>query len=408
MRRSRIVGTSATFSVLLLLAIGVPRTPPAVAGDLKNAVKDLYGGNGITLEPTPPPFPSHDPHFTTSSLAGLDTLGRSIAASINTLGFNSAVTGFTLDVERGVPVRTTEGLGPLLAERALTLGAGKLNIGFSYTRIDFKTFRGTRLDKLSLTLSHQDVNNDNELGSPEFELDQVRVDLDLDIRQEIFALYGTYGITRVWDIGVIVPIVHVTFRAKAEATIIRNSAVSALAHNFGPRSDSPTSRAGGEDTGIGDVIVRSKYNFLRNQGEWPDLAVVGQVTLPTGDADNLLGTGETEFLGMLVASKTLGIFDPHVNVGYELSTAGSQENNVRYVAGVDARLHPRFSMSADVLGRWKPDGDGTADHVADVAVGGRWNVFRALNLNAYVQVPLNREVGLRPTVIWSIGADYTF
>lgn len=408
MRRLRIVDTSAAFSLLLLLATGVLSTPPAVAGDLKNAVKDLYGGDGITLEPTPPPFPSHDPHFTTSSLAGLDTLGRSITASINTLGFNSAVTGFTFDVERGVPVRTTEGLGPLLAERALTLGAGKLNVGFSYTRIDFKTFRGKSLDNLSLTLSHQDVNNDNELGNPEFERDRIRVDLDLDVSQEIFALYGTYGITRAWDIGIIVPIVHVTFRAKAEATIIRNSAVSAQVHNFGPRSDSPTSRAGGDATGIGDVIVRSKYNFLRNQGEWPDLAVVGQVTLPTGDADNLLGTGETEFLGMFVASKTLGIFDPHVNLGYELSTVGSRENNVRYVAGVDARLHPRFSASVDVLGRWKPDGDGTADHVADVAVGGRWNVFRALNLNAYVQVPLNPDVGLRPDVIWSIGADYTF
>jgi len=400
--------SAGVVAFIVLLALG--GAAPAAAGDLKNAVRDLFGGDGITLQPTPPPFPSHAPHFTAASLSGLDALGAPITASINTFAFNSTVTAFTFDIERGVPVRTTDSLGPLLAERALTLGAGKLNIGFSYTRVEFTRFQGRDLDNLSLIFAHEDSNNDGRLGGGvfDFERDQIRVDLDLDIEQDIFALFGTYGITRHWDVGVIVPIVHLTFRADARATIIRNSAVSTGVHNFGPGGDSPTSRTGGEETGIGDVILRSKYNFLRSRPVWPDLAVVGQIKLPTGDEDRLLGTGETDFLGMLVASKTLGPVNPHVNVGYEVSTAGHEENRLRYVAGFDARLHQRLSAAVEVIGRWKPEGDGTADHIVDLALGGRWNVFGAFLLNAAVQLPLNRNEGLRPDVIWTVGVDYTF
>jgi hypothetical protein len=111
---------------------------------------------------------------------------------------------------------------------------------------------------------------------------------------------------------------------------------------------------------------------------------------------------------MLVASKNFGLINPHINAGYEVSTAGSEENKVRYVAGLDARIHPRLSVAVDVIGRWKPDGDGTADHIVDGAVAARWNVFGAFLLNAAVQVPINRNTGLRPDLIWTVGVDYTF
>ncbi len=117
-------------------------SPSARAGSLKNVVKDLYGGNGIVLQPSPPPFFSHAPHFTASSLQGLETLNTGLTSNLGFFAFNSTVAGFAFDIERGIPVRTTESLGPLLAERAPTLGAGKLNLAFAYTRLDFKRFQG--------------------------------------------------------------------------------------------------------------------------------------------------------------------------------------------------------------------------------------------------------------------------
>ncbi len=389
----------------LLGLLGAPA--PAGAQGLRNTVRNLYP-NGITLEPT-----GHQAHFGVSTLQGLDSLNSAIAANVGLFSLNSAVSGFTFDIERGVPVRTTESFGPLLAERAPTLGAGKLNVGFSYTRIDFSRFQGKRLSDLSLTFNHVDFNGDGVLGPTpdfpfDFELDQIRVRLNLKIKEDVFALFATYGLTQRWDVGLVVPIVHIDIRAKAEAEIVRRSSVSTIVHNFGPRSTPALASGGGEETGLGDVILRTKYNFLRDDPTWPDLAIVGELKLPSGDADNLLGTGETNAKALLVASKTYGWLTPHVNAGFEWTTEGTAEYNVRYVVGADARALPSLTVALDVIGRWKPDGNGIGDHTVDAALGLKWNAWRSLILSGGVQVPLNRNEGLRADVIWTVGAEYTF
>ena len=432
----RFVDIQLKVTFVALLASLVWYLQGAGAGGLADVVTNLYGGQGILLQPPPQGF-SHAAHFFASSLQGLDALNSSITSSLGFLAFNSTVTGFTFDIEQGVPVRTTESFGPLLAERASTVGAGKFNLGFTYTRIDFTRFEGKPLSHLSLDFTHDDVNGDGVLGPTstftfDFERDVIRVDLDLTINEDVFGIFATYGLTRRWDVGIVVPITHILLRAEANATIIRNSVVSTLVHNFGPQSTPPRSTGGGEATGIGDIILRTKYNFLRNRPSWPDLAIVGDLKLPTGDEDDLLGTGTTNLKGLLVASRSFGILTPHVNVGYEVVTGpskestvrhvasdgtytdvtqtigGSRESNVRYIAGLDAGVHPSLTLAFDVLGRWKPHGDGIADHTVDLALGARWNLFRTFLLNGIVQLPLNKNEGLRADVIWTVGAEYTF
>lgn len=396
---------------LVVVALSLPAGPhAALAGDLRDTIKSLWP-NGIVLEPTPPPFPSHQGHFTASSLQGLDTLNSSLASSLGFLSLNSSVSSFTFDVERGVPVRTTDSLGPLLAERAPTLGQSKLNLAFTYTRIDFSRFQGTPLDKLTLDFHHQDLNHNGILdttGPFSFESDVVRATINLSIVEDVWALFATYGITRHWDVGLVIPIVHINVRAVADATIIRNSPFSAFVHNFGPDSSPSHVTAGGEDTGIGDILVRTKYNFLRNEGAWPDLAALLQVKLPSGDPDDLLGTGHTNFLPMLVASKTYAFITPHLNVGYETTTGPRADDNLRYVAGFDMRLHPRLTFATDVLGRWEPNGNGTGDNILDLALGLKWNPFGSFLVGGNVQLPLNKNEGLRANVIWTVGLEYTF
>lgn len=397
---------------LVALAVGAAcllgSAGPAGAGDLRDTVRNLYGGDGIILQPT-----GHAPHFTVSSLQGLDTLNSALASSLGLFAFNSAVSGFTFDVERGLPVRTQESFGPLLADRAPTLGQGKLNVGLSYTRIDFTTFQGKSLKHLGITFHHEDSNRDGTLGPTptfpfDFETDAIHVNLRLRVEEDVFALFGTYGLTAAWDVGVVVPIVRVRLRADAEASIVRQASNSERIHQFGPGSDSPTSGGGGEETGIGDVVLRTKYNFLKGDPVWPDLAVVGEVKLPTGSASDLLGTGETNVKALLVASRAFGIWTPHTNLGFELSTEGSSQYNLRYILGVDARLLPSLTAAAEILGRWEPWGDGIGDHTADLAVGLKWNLYRSLLLSGNVQIPLNRNEGLRADVIWSVGLEYTF
>jgi hypothetical protein len=384
-------------ATLCLLGV-LTAAAPARADGLRDTVRNLYPA-GIQLEPT-----GHQAHFTASTLQGLDSLQSAIAANVGLVSFTSAVSGFTFDIERGVPVRTTESFGPLLAERAPTLGAGKLNLGVSYSRIEFSRFEGRSLDDLSLIFGHEPV-----CQPPcDFERDKIRVALDLKIVEDVVAFYGTYGLTANWDVGAIVPIVHIQLWAKGHAEIVRNSSISTLVHNFGPNSTPPDAQGGGDETGLGDVILRTKYHFLRHHEDWPDLAVVGEVKLPTGDADNLLGTGDTNFKVLLVASRTWDWITPHVNLGFEASTAGSEEFNFRYVLGADMRALPSLTVAAEVLGRSKPAGTGVGDHIIDAAVGLKWNPWSTLILTGGIQVPLNRDEGLRADVIWSVGAEYTF
>lgn len=383
----------------------------AGAGGVRDVVKDLYGGDGILLAPPAMGF-DHAPHFAAASLKGLDNLSTAVTSGVGVFAFNSTVTGFTFDIERGVPVRTTDSLGAAFAERAPTLGAKKLNIAVSYTRIEFQRFEGTDLDDLELTFTHDDVTGDGRLGPPpsfaEFELDQIQVDLDLEVEQDILAFFATYGVTRNWDVGFVVPIIRSHARAEGNATIIDNSP-SIDVHFFDPASgsDEPRSVVDRDATGIGDVFLRTKYNFLRKQPPWPDLAVVGQVKLPTGDEDDLLGTGETTVLGLLVASKSFDKLTPHLNLGYEWSTE-SKQSNLRYIAGFDAGLHPDLTVGLDVLGRWEPDGDDIGDHTIDLALGAKWNPFGSFLVNAAVLTPLNRDSGLRADVIWTLGVEWTF
>jgi hypothetical protein len=379
------------------------------AGGLRDTISNLWP-DGIHLQPSAGPF-SHEPHFLASSLQGLDSLNTSLASSLGFLSLNSSSSGFTFDLERGVPVRTTDSLGPLLAERAPTLGKGKLDVALTYTRIEYSRFQGTPLNKLKLDFQHDDVNRNgirDTTGTFSFESDVVEAKIDLSITEDVWALFGTYGITRNWDVGIVVPIIHIDLRAVGDATIIRNSPVSTVVHNFGPDSSPSHVSGGGEETGIGDILVRTKYNFLRNQGDWPDLAVLGQAKLPSGDPDNLLGTGHTNFLGMLVASKTYSFLTPHVNAGYELTTGPREDDNLRYIVGFDARAHPRVTLVTDLLGRWEPNRTGNGSHLMDMAFGLKVNPVGSFLVGGYAQVPLNRNEGLRANVIWSLAVEYIF
>ncbi|MCB1915656.1 MAG: transporter [Rhodocyclaceae bacterium] len=382
----------------------------AQAGDLRNFISDLYGGDGITLDRFGQ-FP-HDAHFTESSLVALNGLGDGIASGLGALAFNSTVSSFVYDVQQGIPVRNTESLGPLVAERANTIGEGRVNLGVSYTRARFTKFEGDDLDSLTVRLPHIDANGDGVLGPPPdvfaFEFDEVQVDIDAEVRQQILSFYASYGIRSNWDVGVIVPIVETKVEARAVATIIDNGGGDDF-HRFGEFGDAATDSTGGTATGLGDIVVRSKYAFEKAGGGAPEMAVVGQLTVPSGDEDDLLGTGDWAGMGMFVASRKYGAITPHVNLGYEHSS-DSDRSNLRYLFGFDAQPggSKNFTAAVDLLGRYYPNESDDRDHLIDVAIGAKWDAFGNAPLSANVILPLNDDEGLRANVIWSVGIDYTF
>jgi hypothetical protein len=361
------------------------------------------------------------PHFTgEEQIAELNALSNGLLAGVGTFALNSTVVGVTFDLSQGVPMTTQDSLGPLLAERATTMGDGRLSFGFSYINQSFDELDGDDLNDISIQLIHQEC---CEVGPPPipppdgtrtgFENDTIQLDIDLDIEQEVYALFSNYGITDNWDVGLVVPVLSIEARAFSVASDVLSEPNGGSVidgnpvHSFVTNDADRFSDTGGKETGLGDVILRTKYQFMSDDTGPFDFSMLGQVTFPTGDEKKLLGTGETKYRAMVIASKTLGRFTPHVNFAYELASGNDDRlDNYTYAVGFDARVTDRLTAAMDVLGRNNPDLDEIGNNIVDLAFAVKFNPFSDYNapVNAFVSVPLNDD-GLRAKVIWGLGFD---
>ncbi|MGK0224111.1 MAG: hypothetical protein ACI9ON_003360, partial [Limisphaerales bacterium] len=408
----------------VLFGIGVLVAPVShadyVPGDLQNFISDLYGGEGIFLSPAPgiPAFIAdrHTPHFTgTQQIRELNALSNGILSGTGVFALNSTASAIAFDLSAGAPVAVENSLGPLLAERANTGGKGRFSIGFGYSQQEFEELDGKSLNNIQVLLSHQDC---CAVGPPPIppgdgqltgvELDTILLNVDINLEQEVYAVFANYGLADNWDIGIVVPIVSVEATAFSTASVVLSGAGSLIGgnpiHSFAANDPDRFSNTGGDETGLGDIVVRTKYNFMSDGEGSIDLAFLGQVTLPTGDEEDLLGTGETKYKGMFIASKSFGRVTPHVNLAWEQASEGSQFENISYAVGFDARLSDRFTGAIDVIGRHSPNIDEIGSNPIDIAFAAKFNPFSRANapINFFVSFPLNDD-GLRSDFIWGIG-----
>ena len=389
--------------VVMLLA-----AQPSAARRLATLIPGLYGGDGITLATDP--SASHAAHFTVDSSAGINRLNDQITSQIGVLPFSSALSGFTFafDPSLGTFLRTTETLGPLFAERAPTLGAGKLNLQFSYTFFTYDTFAGKSLSHFPVTARH----DSDVIGFPDtreqFEFDTVRIDIDLKLRVQIFAFAATYGITDRLDIGILVPITSVDMDVKSHARVMVSpeNTLFPNVHTFVGGPESPDDAAHGFAFGLGDIVLRAKYSLLK--GELIDVSGAFLTKLATGKHQDFLGTGATTLRPFLVLSRTLfDVLTPHLNIGYEFNLKRGHQSALEYVLGVDVGT-ATWTVAGEILGSYEPAGDGIGDNILNGSLGVKWNPWKQLLVLANAQVPLNRNVGLRSNLILTFGAEYSF
>ena len=71
---------------------------------------------------------------------------------------------------------------------------------------------------------------------------------------------------------------------------------------------------GTQAAGAGDTEVTVQY-LLHRKGRGPAFALGGEVKFPTAK-NSLIGTGKTDYAGILIASKKLGRVDTHLNLSY--------------------------------------------------------------------------------------------
>jgi len=452
-RSARLLNLSVALMAVVLLA------PVAQAGNLEDVIPGLYGGNGILLRQPPG---NHSAQFSSPDNAEFNQIGAAIASGVNSFNVGAVVTQFTFDPAQAIFVQSDEGLGSSLADLADTIGKGNISIGTSYTRMDFKSFEGEDLNSLEVDFEHVDLCGNGSVGvdpngtpiqgslpspinnfcflnianpaavvpgtvlpspnNPPFEVDSLSAILDIKISQEIFAFFANYGVLDNWDVGIAIPVVHSDISVSSFAFVNRVFPASANVHNFCTPADVVAANFGCEQPnrdlasdfraedawGIGDIELRSKYQFL-NDHEWaPDAAVLGRVRFPSGDEKDFLGTGFTSFYGALVLSKTISIFTPHANVGVEMTTGPHEFDNVRWVVGSTAKVHDRVTVATDFLGRHFWHGSGIGDDILEVGFSVKVNPFSSFNLIGTAVLPLNYNHGLRTAVTWGAGIEYTF
>ncbi|MGR9106527.1 MAG: transporter [Gammaproteobacteria bacterium] len=389
---------------------------PVFAGDLNQVVTDLYGGNGIFVQTQ-----FHTAHFSVVSFQELDNLNTLVTSQVNNIPVSSSNVGYSYDVAQGIVVRRQNGLGPLLSERAWTVGKGILNVGYAYERIDYDTLNGQSLSNLQLIATHQDCCDatsgrpppDGMIGpggsNASFELDEVAININLQLVQQVHSMYATFGITDNWDVGLLIPIIQVNATANAVARVID---VGSDLHRFDTVADSVSS-TGGSAWGIGDMHVRSKYTVIKEHEVAPDFAVALDVTMPTGDEKNLLGTGYALFRPTFIVSKQFGMFTPHVNVGYQVSTAptaiSNGLDNLNYIVGVEAQFLDELTTAFDFLGKWFPSQPNSKlENLVDAGFQVRWNPIATTTFNGFVIIPVNGNNGLRSDAIWGLGLEHSF
>src|SRR5256712_852288 len=163
----------------------------------------------------------HADHFIPSARAENGTLisfiSNAISGNVANVPVSATSGGSTFRFEGGVPVRTSVSPGPVFAERAQTLGRGRVFVGVNVNRLHFETLRGVSLNDVQITFTHENVTGpvcDSIVGAsctpygvPTLENDVIAVRVALDLDMTVTSFFASFGLLDRVDIGVVLPIV---------------------------------------------------------------------------------------------------------------------------------------------------------------------------------------------------------
>lgn len=421
------------FRALFLTLLFVPAAPlTAQEQGLQSAILDLFRfANCVDPLCLTVADPARQRDFVTSSAQGnrplIDFLGNSIGRSVANVPLSSASSGVIFTFEGGVPSRQDISTGPIFAERAQTLGAGRILIGANVTGMGFNSIRGVPLDNVSFTFTNQNVGA-AAMGDPEFENDLIQVDLDLDVNLIVGQIFAVYGVHERIDVGITVPLVQTSLSGTSVGRIIPFGPSSP--HYFGTAANPAyiaTASIDESAVGVGDVAGRVKVNLSR--AEVGALAFLADVRVPTGDRENLLGSGSLGVRGVGVLSARWGDFSPHLNAGYQYWAEADFTDAILVTVGFDQLVRPWATFAFDLISQWQAaDADlqvpeavrytqpfvrtvvptnipDRRDDLLDASFGFRVDHDSGLRGVINALLPMN-EGGLRSNVVLTIGLEY--
>ncbi len=355
-----------TFLLVASWLVLAPAARAQTSEKLALILQDLYGPNGLRVD-SQAPLPdgsTHTAHFNSAFQSEFTQLNIALASQLAALPLPSPASGFTYTFDRatGTFTRSTQSFGPILTDRAETIGRGKFLFGYNAQSFSFHTLEGLDLNSIPAVFTHDDF----QQGGGKADVVATVNSIQAAIAQ--LSAEFTYGITNRLDASVAVPLVHTALTVRSDARIVRVGTGTDLAVHFfadpsapGGFGDTRTFSDQGTATGLGDVIVRVKGTVLREANR--ALAAGVEVRAPTGDEENLLGSGATGVKPFLAFSTVYGRFAPHINIAYQWNGSSVLAGNVKtgqrnrlpaailYAAGADLGVNARFTLAVDVLGQ---------------------------------------------------------
>jgi len=338
-------------------------------------IPQVYGPSGLANGGALAAVGDHQGHFEDSFLNSLTPLNSEVGSQSSLLPLASPSSGITFawnPITKAFAA-STDDLGPILGERAETIGRYKLFLGSSYQYFKFENMDGVSLKNLPAVFTHQDdgdcsisgpnpgPSNTNSCG---FVRDVIATNTGVDLKVHQFTTFITFGLTNRIDVSAVIPIENVRMGVSSKATIMDNS--DSGDHVFPTTADCPapclnksfsSSRTA---SGIGDITLRVKGTAWR--GERAAVALGVDVRVPTGDKLNFLGSGAAGVRPFVVWSYRSRI-SPHIVVGYETNgssvlagdtSSGSKDrlpSQLTYAVGADARITKSFTVAFDLVGQ---------------------------------------------------------
>lgn len=428
---------AAVLAVALWVA-GAAAAQAQGTGKLAQLIPSLYGPDGLFVdsEARLPDGSTHSGHFNSAFQTEFTQFNIALASQLAAIPLPSPASGFTytFDGATGVFQRSTESFGPILAERAETIGRNKFTFGVSFQHFKFDSLEGVDLDAIPAVFTHDSP----ELGGGRSDVVTTTNSIDSSIDQTV--LFLSYGLGNHLDLSLAVPFVTADLSVRSAARVQRigtssNTAVHFFGDGYG---DERIYGDGGHASGIGDLVLRLKANPVHD-----DTAAVAfglDTRIPTGDEEDLLGIGAPGLKPFAVVSLSNGRVAPHLNVAYQWNgksvLAGNvltgekrdMPDQVTYAVGVDLGVTKRLTLAFDFLGTHVIDSPRLVRETFTAANGSAFpqigfvnesyslsNGAAGVKLNPFGQVLLDFNLlfkldsaGLRAKVTPLFGIEYAF
>lgn len=339
--------------------------------------------------------------FSFQTALSLNTL---LGIETSTLALPSPAAGvaFIFDPATGTSLPARESLGPILSDRAETLGAHRFHVAVTYQHLRFDSLDGKALNHFNAGLAE----------SESFRVDE-------------FTAFLTYGLTRRIDVTAAFPVRTVRLTASGVG-------LDATGTIFSPETEVVG------DSGLSDIILRAKGTVWK--AEHGGIAVGLDVRTPTGEPLNFLGAGAFGAKPFVVGSWGTSFhhvyLGPHLNIGYQwngtsilggplLSEGGRLPRVLSYAVGTEVGVHKTATLTLDLVGERLFNAERSylfnnggiqptsvvittrSINMKDGSVGAKVNPWRTLVLTGNVGIRADRS-GLRARLIPLGGISYTF